>query len=332
MKFYNPYQDRITNSPAENAIPIGIIQLPYGENTSFKNSIQFAFDSTSISLFKTCPRKYYLTIVKGYVPKTTPPPLAFGIHLHTLLQTWHNLLSSGLDKYNATIRVTRLAGLLGETLPTGDTARTKETLVRAVVWYIDQFWNDKAVTIQLPNNKAAVEYHFQLPFMSYLGLEVYICGHIDCLKAWQEKTYVQDYKTTKYPLTASFFDKFKPSTQIPLYITACHLTADAIQSFPSAHGAIIDGIQLGVNFCRYMRSIVDYSLEEINEYIESLKYWITQAMTACKTNNFPPNEESCDKYGGCHFKEICAKPPARRQIFLDGNFVKRTWNPLKPRQ
>ena len=71
------------------------------------------------------------------------------------------------DKHTALIRITRLAGLLGETLPLGDNARTKETLVRAIVWYLDQFWEDKAVSIKLPSGKPAVEYHFKLPFMSY---------------------------------------------------------------------------------------------------------------------------------------------------------------------
>lgn len=332
MYYYNPFTDEILTAPSIGAVSIGIIQPEVLEkNTSFKNGVQFAWDNTSIGLFKTCPRKYYFTIIQGYVPKIMAPPLAFGIHLHTLLQTWHCLIDSNVDKHTALIRITRLAGLLGETLPLGDNARTKETLVRAIVWYLDQFWEDKAVSIKLPSGKPAVEYHFKLPFMSYEKDIVYLCGHIDRMVTWQGSAYVCDYKTTKYTLDSNFFNKFKPSTQMPLYTTACHLIAETLQDLPAANGVIIDGIQLGVNFCRYARNVVNYSLEEINEYIEGLKYWIAKARLACKSNTFPANEESCDKYGGCHFREICSKPPARREMFLNGKFVKRIWDPLKQR-
>lgn len=300
-------------------------------NTSFKNNIQFAWDSTSIGLFKTCPKKYYYSIVCGYEPRIMAPPLAFGIAFHAVQEAWHRMVLSGVDKHTALIKTVRLAGQLGETLPAGDSSRTKETLVRSVVWYLDQFWDDKAVTVCQRDSRPVIEYHFKVSFMEYLGLEVFICGHIDRMVKWQNRTYVTDYKTTKYSLDNKFFDQFKPSTQMPLYATACHLLAEDLDSFPAADGVIIDGIQLGVNFSRFARSVVEFSLEEINEYIKDLKYWITQAMDACAAGYFPQNTESCQKYSGCHFREICAKPPARRDAFLNGNYVKRTWDPLIPR-
>ena len=298
------------------------------ENTSFKNGVQFAWDSTSIGLWKTCPRKYYYSIVLGYEPRIMAPPLAFGIAIHKVLETWHKLLAAGTDKHTALIETVKLAGLLGEKLPPGDTARTKETLVRSVVWYLDQFWNDKAITILQTNGKPVVEYNFQLPFMDYQGQEVFICGHLDRMVKWQGQVYVSDYKTTKYSLDHKFFSQFKPGTQMPLYLTACHIISETFADLPSAHGVIIDGMQLGVNFTRYARQIIPFSLEEINEYILDLKYWITKAMDACKANYFPQNTESCQKYSGCQYLEICSKPPARRDLFLNGNFIKRIWDPL----
>lgn len=301
------------------------------ENTSFKDGVQFAWDSTSIGLFKTCPRKYYYSIVLGYEPRVMAPPLAFGIALHKVFETWHKLLASDAERHTALIETVRLAGLLGEKLPPGDTARTKESLVRSVVWYLEQFWEDKAVTVIQQNGKPVVEYNFQLPFMDYLGLEIIICGHLDRMVAWQGQVYISDYKTTKYQLDNRFFSQFKSSTQMPLYLTACHIIAERFADLPSAHGVIIDGIQLGVNFTRCARHVVEFSLEEINEYIVDLQYWIKQAMDACAKDYFPQNTESCQKYSGCQYLEICSKSPARRDLFLNGNFVRRVWNPLQPR-
>jgi len=331
MFHYNPYTDELLNTPFPNSIPIGILEEEQTENTSLINGVQYAWDSTSIGLFKTCPRKYYYTIIKGYVPKIVPPPLAFGIHLHTLLQTWHQITEFGIDKHTALVRIAKLAGLLGETLPPGDTARTKETLVRSIIWYLDQFWDDNATTINRANGQPAVEYHFKLPIMLKDGKTVYICGHIDRLVAWQGQTYVCDYKTTKYTLDSRFFDQFKPSNQMSLYTAACHLMTLQTSDLPTAHGVIIDGIQLGVNFSRFARQIVPFSLEEINEYIQNLQHWIKQAMDASEAGVFLPNETACNNYSGCHFRDICAMPPARREMFLEGSFKKRTWNPLKNR-
>jgi hypothetical protein len=332
MKYYLPFLDKIVNSPGNVAysVPIGINKYT-GPNSSMSNGIQFAWDNTSVSLFKTCPRKYYYTIHLGYVAKVTPPALAFGIHFHTCMQAWHYMQAAGLDREVAAQRLVTLAGLLGETLPLGDTARTKETLVRTVVWYVEQFWDDAAKTVQLSDGYPAVEHSFTLPLTSYQNLDVYLCGHIDRLVQWQGKTYVSDYKTTKYSLDRKHFAKFKPSTQFPLYTAACHLIAGGTQDLPPADGVIVDAVQLSPNFSRFARHIVDYNLEEVNEYIEGLLYWISRGMDACAANTFPANEESCDKYGGCVFREVCSKPPARREAYLSGSFGKQTWDPLRSR-
>ena len=44
--------------------------------------LQLAWDSTSLGVFKRCPREYYFTIILGWVPRTTSVHLTFGIMLH----------------------------------------------------------------------------------------------------------------------------------------------------------------------------------------------------------------------------------------------------------
>ena len=333
MKYYHPSLNAINESQSNWSIPLGFSEEEQAqtENTAFVNGVQHYWDSTSIGLFKTCGRKYNWAIVQGYVPRTMPPPLAFGIHLHTLLQTWHNLVESGIDKNTAFMRVTRLAGLLGETLPEGDSARTKETLVRSIVWYLDVYYNDAAKTVRRADGKAAVEQHFMLPFLEHKGQTVYICGHLDRLVTWQGQTFCCDYKTTKYSLDGRFFEQYKPSIQMSLYVVASHLISQQNTDIPTAHGIIVDGIQLGTNYTRFARQIIPYSLEEVDEFIVNLQHWIIQAMDTSQAGIFLPNETACGNYSGCHFREICSKPPARRQVFLDGNFTKRIWDPTRER-
>lgn len=50
----------------------------------------------------------------------------------------------------------------------------------------------------------------------------------------------------------------------------------------------------------------------------------TQFIDACiKSDNFPPDFTTCDKYSGCIYKDVCMQSPDNRQRFLNENFVKR---------
>jgi hypothetical protein len=224
-----------------------------------------------------------------------------------------------------------LAGLLGESLHSGDNTRGKEQLLRSVIWYIEQFWEDSAKTVMLSNNKPAVEYSFTLPFFSHNGDQIYLCGHLDRLVTWQGKVLCADYKTSKYPLDSNFYEKFKPSGQFTLYAAATHIIADATQELPAADGVLLDAIQLGVNFNRYQRYIVPFSLEEIDEYLSGLRHWIIRLREAAEEGVFPANEESCGNYGGCVFRSICSHPPARREAYLKGHFKRSVWDCLQAR-
>lgn len=339
MQFYNPWTDEVLTFEEGESIehehdyeivPLGI---PYytGANSSMEDGIQFAWDSTSIGWFKTCPRKYYFHMIEGWSHKVAPPPLAFGIYIHRLFQTWHQLLASGMERADAVLRCVKLAGLLGEKLPKGDTARGKEQLVRAFVWYVEQFWDDAAKTVILANGKPAVEYSFTFPLFEHNGQQIYLCGHIDRFAEWQGKVLACDYKSTKYALDQRFTSKFKPNNQFATYTSVAHIIAAESHDLPSTDGIMLDGIQLGVNFNRYQRQIIPFSLEEIDEHIAGLQFWITRARECAEQEYFPANEESCGNYGGCEFREICAKSPARRNDYLRGHFVKKIWDPLRSR-
>lgn len=325
-----------------NAIPLTPQSLPYGPKRSFlpESKFQFAYDSVSLDLLRTCPRKYFLTMIEGWHERLMPPPLAFGIHFHTCMETWHKLLAHGLDKEDALESVTLLALHLGETLPSGDTRRTKETLTRTVVWYLDQFADDRVETLMKKDGSPMVEYSFALPIdeVEYKGQKTQIlyCGHMDRPAKFQGRNYCTDYKTTLYELTPDFFAAFKPSGQMSGYNIAGHIIlADG------CHGIMIDGIQLGVNYSRFRRSIISYTPEEIEEDIRDIREWVKLAMQYAEADYWPKQPTACGRYfktrereiidTGCQFREICSKPPNVREIYLKGKFVKRNWDPLVPR-
>lgn len=338
--FYSPLTDEILSSPREDTVPLRE-QGSNEPNTSINSDgFQFAWDTVSLNCIKKCPRYYQYTILEGWQLRLHPPALAFGIAFHTCLEQWDKLLALGLEKPIARLRITRLAGLLGETIPPGDNVRSKETLIRSVLWYTDQFDTDPAVTTTLSNGTPAVEYSFTLPFEEINSTQTYLCGHIDRIVLFEDQLWVTDRKTTKSQLDHRFLDQFKPNGQLKQYILAGHVLANEGTAIPEPPvGALIDGVQLGVTFTRFQRFPVIYSAAEIDEYINDTRTWIEFAYMLAErryarpitSGDYPMNETACTMYGGCVFQEICRQSPLHRQRYLEAHFRKKTWDPLQAR-
>ncbi len=79
------------------------------------------------------------------------------------------------------------------------------------------------------------------------------------------------------------------------------------------------------------RSVSQRTPAQIQEWIESLNFWIGTSVRYAEANYWPQNESACHKYGGCRFRGICKRDPHVRQNFLETEFEKQPWNPLKPR-
>ena len=162
--FYHPLSDTISDSPSDFSVPLS--ESPRsGPNRSIipSTKLQWVYDSTTIKLLQGCLRKYNYKFLQGWQEQETPVALAFGRDLHTCLETYHKCRAYGLDFETSVKRMARLAALLGERLQSLDTSRTKETLVRSVVWYLDEYKDDPLKTAMLPDGKPAVELSFMLP-------------------------------------------------------------------------------------------------------------------------------------------------------------------------
>lgn len=337
MNWYLPLVDRIVASAEEFSWAIPLEERQQLEpSRSFVEGTQFqhSWDSVSLAALKTCPRYYQYKIIEGWSLWPMPSPLQFGIAFHTLQETYHKLKAHGIDQETATLRCVRLAGLLGERLPAGRTERTKETLIRSFVWYMEQFKSDPATTALKRDGSPAVEFSFTLPITEIDGQEIYLCGHLDRVVQFQGDTLLADYKTTKGQLNERFLAQFKPNTQISGYATAGYILATQPNPvFPSIpKGVIIDAVELGVNYNRFQRFVMRFTQLELNEWLSDFISTIrVKALGYAQEGRWPMEETSCDRYGGCEFREVCSKNPAERQRVLEKNFRKSIWDPRKAR-
>jgi hypothetical protein len=291
---------------------------------------QFAWDSTSLGWFKECPRKYYLSMIRGLRGRAVEQSvhLRWGGLYHSALEKYDRLTFEGIERAQAIRDVIRY--LLTETWdadkgePTAfeHNTKTRPNLVRSVLWYLEFFRNDNAATVRLSNGRPAVELSFRLP----IDDGIILCGHLDRVVHWPQGggDFVMDRKTTSSALGSYYFDQFKPDNQMSLYSFA----GAAILSAP-IKGVIIDAVQVGVTFSRFARGLTYRSQPELDEWLDETYRWIQKVHTAVDEDFWPANDKSCHHYGGCVFRKVCGAAPQVREQILESDYEVRPWNPLE---
>jgi len=320
------------------------------------SGFQFAWDSTSLSSFVTCPRKYYLSMLQGWTAEQKSVHLIFGGHYATALEHFHKHRAFGID-YNDAVRLVvqevmintwdheteevsedeTISGLaqtrtsLRKIPGTGraqdwlHSSKTRDTLIRSIVWYLEHFKDDPMQTVILSDGRAAVEYSFSID----LSDEYVYCGHIDRLVTYGDNNdiYVQDQKTTSAQITPRFFEGYSPDYQMTGYTWAGQI----IFSMP-VKGVIIDAAYIAVGFTSFGRQPVTRSEKQLEEFRAEALYYIGKAKECHESGYYPMNRTACGNYGGCEFKRICSAVPGIRSNLLEGSYKKRDrWDPIKRR-
>lgn len=309
-------------------------------NSSFSRALpglQLAVDSTSLTEFKRCARRYYYMIVLGYQSKHESVDLAFGILAHSTRERYDHLRAAqrghedALEEAIAWLLKATWKRELGRPWLSGDPVKNRLTLVRTMVWYLDKFENDPLRTVILADGRPAVElaYAFDPGFEpASTGEKFLLCGHLDRLAQLgdAEDAYVVDLKSTKHSLDARYFSHFTPHTQFSGYIVA----SKVVFHLPVV-GLIVDAAQVLVSGSRFERALITRSEEQNEEFLRGTSQWLRLMDEYARTGEWPMNESSCGMYGGCQFRDVCAKSPGARQVWLDAGFRKRSWDPLARR-
>lgn len=325
-------------------------------NKSFDaDGVQFAWDSTSLKLAETCLRKYQYKLLLGWQPERKSVHLLFGGWYASALESYYKYVAEGMSQDEALAEVVSEAlvetwefpdcpdcsggdlehhcetcGGDGELTEGGQpwqsdhNTKTRENLIRTIVWYIDQFGDDDSCsTVILSNGQPAVEHSFRLEWDD----DIIYCGHLDRLVEYGGHNYIQDQKTTGSTITSRYFDGYNPDSQMSGYTFA----GKALFGIP-IKGIMIDAVQIAVGFSRFERGFTFRTDDQLNEWYDNSMYHIEKARQATRDNHFPLNPSSCGNYGGCEFRHICSKVPSIREQFLKGDFVQgKRWDPLEVR-
>lgn len=316
-------------------------QMTDPRNSFDDAGVQWAFDSTSLKAGDKCLRYYKYSILDGWQSPFASVHLWFGGLYASTLERYHKMRADGVEREEAIAMVVTLALVgswnhdldeNGKRIPgTGSAAtfdhsgKTRETLIRTIVWYFDFYGEDPLQTYLTKEGKAAVEFSFQIPADNGITL----CGHIDrvCVDH-DHNILIQDQKTTGSTLGPYYFSQFKPDIQFQLYT----LAGKMVYQIP-VKGVIVDAAQIVVGFSKFSRFPVMHTDGELNEFYDETMTLVEQIRSATQDDYFPRRPSSCHLFGGCEFRSVCSRPSNVRDNFLRGDFKKRTekWDPINRR-
>jgi hypothetical protein len=312
-------------------------------------NIQFAWDSTSLGWLKTCPRLYQYSMIEGWRSHGPSVHLDFGSYYHHALELYDRHRADNCDHnealYLAVKYCLEVTWVDGAPADWGHNLKTRETLVRSVIWYLEEFGdNDAAKTVVLKNGKPAVELSFRLELdfgpkaAGYYNKDMVedgriVCnqpyvlsGHLDRVVEFSGGIYVMDRKTSSTTIGSYYFDGYNPDNQMSLYTFA----SKVIYQTP-VRGVIIDAAQIAVGFTRFSRGFTFRTESQTEEWLANTREWLRLAEQYAVQGFWPMNDKSCHQYGGCAFRKVCSKSPEVRHKFLESDFTKRHWNPLEAR-
>lgn len=306
---------------------------PY-DNPFSSPGVQHSWDSTSLGYFKSCPRLYYYTMIEGWRSGASSSNVhfEFGGLYHSGLERYDHSRAVGMTHDEAQRDmlhwVLKETWIDGKPVEWGHNLKNRENLVRSLIWYTEHFLDDPAKTVILDNGKPAVELSFRFD----AGDGILLCGHLDRVVEWNGSNFVMDRKTTTSTISSYYFNQYTPDNQMSLYSMAGRIILNS-----PVRGVILDAVQIAVGFTRFERGMVYRTDEQLEEWLRDAKHYIRQAQEMGEASQldgaaaFPMQDKACHNYGGCPFRDICGSDPRVRQTFLESNFRRDPWNPLKVR-
>lgn len=319
-------------------------------------NLQLTWDSTSLGWFKECPRLYYYQMILGWSAKSKGIHLKFGGLYAAALERYAHAKAGGASHDEATDKMVEWAleasgdrtvcpscnGAPDEALPCGtcndakvvfhpwesnDPFKNRYTLIRSLVWNVDDRLATPFRTYILANGKPAVELSFNFEAFQIQGQTFSLAGHMDeVVQTPDELLYVRDDKTTKGQLSDQYFRQYSPNNQMSLYSIAGKVVLER----PVA-GVLVRAAQIQAGFTRFVTRPVTRPQPVLDEWMRDTEQWLKLAMVYADSNHYPMNDKSCGNYGGCPFQRVCAVSPQHRQSWLEADFIQRRWNPLETR-
>lgn len=292
-------------------------------------------DSTMLSSFRSCPRKFYHEYILGLRTPETKVDLYAGAALASALEEFYTAVhtrgASASDALKEAFVAFSTSWGDNPKEPLSDSPKSFDRMWEAVADYLRVYppHTDHIQPYTGPDGKVTSEFSFAIPLDPdrFPGMPLHpmtgepfiYCGRFDMLGSYLGRPCVRDEKTTKYA-GATWADQWDLRAQFMGYVWACQ------QSGFDLDTVVVRGIVIQKTQIKQLEAIKIYPQYMVDRWYRQLKYDLNRLHACWLDGYFDYNfGESCTSYSGCTYRSICrsAKPEAWMQEYR----VLR-WNPL----
>jgi hypothetical protein len=289
------------------------------------------FDSTMLSDYLACPRKFHWSYVRKL--QSSKP----SIHLH-----FGQAFAAGLDTarvsfygYDASAEAALAAGFRriclawGPEDPAGIPPKTFYSCVLLLDYYLDthDLGSDPVQPFMRQDGMPACEFTFAIPTSiphPETGQPILYAGRFDMLGVYNDQLFVVDEKTTSQ-LGPTWSSQWGLRGQFIGYCWAAQQ-----YGYPVA-GAIVRGLKIATSGFDHAEPIIYAHSWMIDEWQHHIHHTIHRLLEDYTTGYFDKNfDNACTHYGGCQFRTLCETNQPER--WIDGYYITRTWDPLSKQE
>lgn len=271
---------------------------------------KFWMDNSAISLFKTCPRKYFLRIEQAICQATPGPALSTGSAVHDCKDIYLKAKIAGHRHEECKEIALYSLSKAMLAIPNPDELRNETVLVKIMDRYFDR-WKDEIYTC------IDTEVGFAVDLEDF----IYV-GKIDAIKTHPAfGLLVEETKTTT--IVGNRWDlRTKPNCQIDGYVSSYYILTGEMP-----YGAILDVIPVydetktrekgqaavdkKVKANEAFRLITSRSKQDVDNWITTTKEWFSHIIRMKETKVWPMNTDACAPLVGytCEYIPICSEHP-----------------------
>lgn len=284
-------------------------------------------NSSAMTNFHSCPRKFQLADISHWKPKGLSVHLhagaAYATGLEKAREAYFQDGKSPADAEAAGMHA--LFTAYGDFECPSDSAKSLERMCGALAFYFDRYplESDPAVPITLPGGKRGIEFSFAEPMdvnHPETGDPILYCGRMDSIVDYAGAIYGEDDKTTS-SLGASWAKQWDLRSQFTGY---CWGAGKA--GFPLS-GFLVRGISILKTKYDTMEALTYRPPWMIERWYEQTIRDTKRIISMWEEGYWDYNlDHACSEYSGCEFRQIClSKEP---QSWLEASFERRARDPI----
>lgn len=254
----------------------------------------------SLTQSQLCMKRFEYYKIQNLVLNKTAKALNEGTLIHQILADYYKGIMEHADKTNLLQAILTKARV--DSIEMQMEVEDVDACIKTCIDYFNYYQNDTWQPI-------AVEQMFSTSIFEDDELNLIIEGRIDLIVSAGEEKIIVDHKKEGRKSKRSILDnQFICYPFVFGLNKTCQNVLGMQKSYPPEK--------------RFERILHSYSKEHFQEWYESTIYQAKSILRSSESGFFPRSYSSCNKWGGCPYKQICESTPDTRAWVIERDYMR----------